>query len=152
MVSSSCCHIDAWLQPALLQEQGHRQQNENHCPPKCKMHHTLCAQVDPRVHSALSKMQPKSATVLSCTPECCMHTVMLIAHNTIVDLCCPALPCFCPFTCAIICCSLVARALPQQHQVSVGVACIGGCWHAAATCGACQQLLQALLQEYLLVP
>jgi hypothetical protein len=34
-----------------------------------------------------------------------------------------ALPC--SHACAIICCSLVARALQQQHQVSAGVKCRG---------------------------
>jgi hypothetical protein len=71
-----------------------------------------------------------------------------------VQLCCPALPCFFPCTCAIICCSLVAHALQQQHhQVSVGVACIW--WSVSmklAACGTCQQLLQTLMQNYLLVP
>jgi hypothetical protein len=58
--------------------------------------------------------------------QCCMHSVLLIADNTIVGLCCPALPC--PallYACAIGCHSLVACALQQQHQVSVGVAFIG---------------------------
>ena len=59
--------------------------------------------------------------------ECCVHTIMLIACNTDVQLCCtrcPALPC--PCACAIICRSFVVLALPQQQQVSIGVACIGG--------------------------
>ena len=72
----------------------------------------------------------------SCSPEFCMHTVMLITCNTDVDLCLThVLPCPAPVHArssaipwwpVLYHNTLVARALPQQHQVSGIVAWIGG--------------------------
>jgi hypothetical protein len=105
-VATTCCNtLHSHLQHAPV-------------PHKLRTGRSLCA------CCAVNK-QHRSATLPSCTHECCMHTVMLIACKTVLTCAaCSALPCSC--ACAFNYHSLVARALPQQHQVSVGVACISG--------------------------
>jgi hypothetical protein len=81
--------VKALQQPALLQQQDTC--NEP-CPPKCTMHHTLCAHINLCVHAAMSKNKT-NATSPSCIHGCCVHIQYARTYSTIADLCCVMLPC-----------------------------------------------------------